>query len=149
MKLIHSYQHKSVNSTQFQKEHCQDSNICPFFIMPLSFSDSLFLFTSPYHLQFVNIRSVSAISFSINGRILSLYFDKSASLKLDNIPGIYCGFARPTCARTLTHCLAVIGFSSVICERKSDIIASNRFPSSHWAFAARMYNARFLTNDLG
>ena len=75
-------------------------------------------------LEIVNIFSVSAISFSINGRILSFYLDKSARLRLDNILGIYCGFAKPTCARALTHCLAVIGFSSIICVRKSDIIES-------------------------
>lgn len=79
----------------------------------------------------VNLFSVSAISFSISGRILSLYFDKSAFRKHDNITGTYCGFAEPICARAFMHCLAVIGFSSVICARKSEIIKSKRFSSSH------------------
>ena len=67
--------------------------------------------------------------------MLSLYFDKSASCKADNILGMYCGFAKPTCARALTHCLAVMGFSSVIWARKSGITPSKRFSSSHCAFA--------------
>lgn len=49
-----------------------------------------------YKSEDINIFSVSAISFSINGRILSLYFDKSASCKHNIILGIYCGFAKPT-----------------------------------------------------
>ena len=64
--------------------------------------------------EFVNVFSVSAMSFSIKGRILSLYFDKSALCKYDSIMEVYCGFAKPTWASDLMHCLAVIGFSSVI-----------------------------------
>ena len=102
-----------------------------------------------YKLEAVKICTVSAMSFSISGRMLSLYFDKSALFRHDSILGIYCGFAKPTCARAFTHCLAVIGFSSVICVRKSDRMASKRFSSSHCAFAARIYSTRFLTNDFG
>ena len=79
-----------------------------------------------YKPEVVKICTVSAMSFSISGRILSLYFDKSALFKHDSILGIYCGFAKPTCARAFTHCLAVIGFSSVICVRNSDILSENR-----------------------
>ena len=102
-----------------------------------------------YKPEVVKICTVSAMSFSISGRILSLYSDKSALFKHDSILGIYCGFAKPTCARAFTHCLAVIGFSSVIYVRKLAIMASKRFSSPHWALAARMYGARFLTNDFG
>ena len=87
------------------------------------------------------------MSFSISGHILSLCLDRSARFRHDKILGIYCGFARPTCARAFTHCLAVIGFSSAICVRNSDIMASKWFSSSHCAFAARIYNTRFLTTN--
>ena len=39
------------------------------------------------------------------------------------------GFACPTCTSALIHCLAVIGFSSATCERKSVMIKSNLFSS--------------------
>jgi len=47
-------------------------------------------------LGFVSIFSVSAMSLSISGRILSLYLDKSALRRADRICGIYCGLASPT-----------------------------------------------------
>ena len=43
-----------------------------------------------------------------------------------DFPTIYCGFASPTCARAFTHCLAVIGFLSVICVRKSAFLSSRQ-----------------------
>ena len=96
-----------------------------------------------------NFFTVSAISFSISGRILSLYFDKSAVSRQESILGMYRGFAAPTSAKAFMHCLAVIGFSSVMCDRYSSKTASKRFSSSHWAFAAKMYSARLRTRDFG
>ena len=146
--------------SEYSRESKNPSSSILHFSFPFSFlyslPDYLFLLVSalPGRINlipsyFVNAFSVSTISLSISGRILSLYFDKSASCKHDSILGIYCGFANPTCARALIHCLAVIGFSSVICARKSVIIVSKRFSSSHRAFAARIYRIRFLTNDFG
>ena len=46
--------------------------------------------------EFISIISVSSMSLSISGRILSLYLDKSALRRADRICGIYCGLASPT-----------------------------------------------------
>ena len=60
-----------------------------------------------------NMSSVVTMSFSISGRMLSLYLDRSALWKQERICGMYWGFAKPTSARAWMHWRAVMGFSSV------------------------------------
>ena len=99
--------------------------------------------------MFCKVRFVSSISFSISGRILSLYCDESASRRASIILGMYSGFDSPTLDNALMHCLAVIGFSSMMWERNSGRMAANRFSSSHCALTASICYTRFLTKDFG
>ena len=60
----------------------------PGFVSNVDVCDSLF---RRFHMS-----SAAAMSFSISGRMLSLYLDRSALWKQERICGMYWGFARPT-----------------------------------------------------